>query len=90
MAIGAIFEEREGGYCGAMHTEFYPLGDCYLKAERKGNKILGATSTDGAVWKELKPVDVLWPKKIKIGLQAQNSSSAPFTVNFDDFVVKTK
>ena len=85
---GAIFEEREGGYAGAMHTEWIQLGDCYLRAERKGNKIFGATSTDGKNWRDLKPIDVLWPKKIKIGLTAVSSSNAPFTVNFDDFSLK--
>jgi S1-C subfamily serine protease len=88
--IGAIFEEREGGYCGAMHSEWFELGDCYLRAERKGNKIFGATSIDGKNWKELKPIDVLWPKKIKIGLDAFNSSSSPFAVNFDEFTLKRK
>jgi hypothetical protein len=88
--IGAIFEEREGGYAGAMHSEWFQLGDCYLRAERKGNKIFGATSTDGKVWKDLKPVDTLWPKKIKIGLHALSSSNTPFTVKFDDFSLKSK
>ncbi len=88
--IGVIFEEREGGYAGAMHSEWFQLGDCYLRAERKGNKIFGATSSDGKVWKDLKPIDTLWPKKIKIGLDAINSSNASFSVKFDEFSLTKK
>jgi regulation of enolase protein 1 (concanavalin A-like superfamily) len=89
-AFGAIFEEREGGYCGAMHSEWFQLGDCYLRAERKGNKIFGATSTNGTNWRDLKPIDVQWPTKIKLGVSATSTSSTPFTVKFDDFLLKKK
>jgi S1-C subfamily serine protease len=88
--LGAIFEEREGGYAGAMHSEWFALNDCYLRAERKGNKIMAATSTDGRNWKDLKPIDVLWPKKIKIGLHALSSSSTPFKVEFTEFNLTKK
>lgn len=85
---GVSFEEREGGYSGASHTELFKPGDCYLKMERKGNKITGSMSYDGKTWKSLKPIDTLWPAKIKIGLTAVTTSSKPFEVKFDSFEVK--
>ncbi len=81
----AAFEEREGGYRGAVHNEVVPGGTCYLRLERKGSRISGAISSDGTNWKKLKPIDTVWPEKLKLGLAAINSSSEPFTVTFEDF-----
>jgi regulation of enolase protein 1 (concanavalin A-like superfamily) len=79
------FEEREGGYRGAVHNEVYPGGTCWLRLERKGSRITGAVSMDGRTWKALKPIDTIWPAKLKIGLAAINSSSEPFTLKFEEF-----
>lgn len=87
-ATGVLFEEREGGYSGATHTELFKPGDCYLKIERTGSKIVASLSYDGKAWKSLKPVDTLWPAKIKIGLTAITTSSEPFDVSFDSFELK--
>jgi regulation of enolase protein 1 (concanavalin A-like superfamily) len=84
------FEEREGGYRGAVHNDVFPAGDCYLRLERKGSRISGAISKDGSTWKQLKPIDTIWPAKLKVGLSAINSSSEPFTVKFEDVVRKAE
>src|SRR5207248_2758776 len=90
--IGTIvlFEERESGYRGALHNEVFPGGDCYLRMERKGSRIFGSISFDGAKWKQLHPIDTLWPSKLKVGLSAINSSTSPFVVNFEEFTLKAK
>lgn len=85
-----VFLEREAGYQGAEHNEGFPGGDCYLRMERKGSRIAGAISTDGAKWKQLKPIDTLWPAQLKVGLAATNSTSEPFAVRFEQFTLKAK
>jgi len=87
---GALFEEREGGYGGAAHTELFKVDDCYLRVERTGGRIVGSISSDGTAWRKLKPVDTVWPAKLKIGLTAITTSSEPFTVTFEEFELKQK
>src|SRR5581483_2309198 len=84
------FEEREGGYRGAVHNEVFAGGNCYLRLERKGSRIYGAISTDGSKWKQVKPIDTLWPAKLKVGLSAINSNNEPFAVKFEEFDFKAK
>jgi S1-C subfamily serine protease/regulation of enolase protein 1 (concanavalin A-like superfamily) len=84
------FEEWEGGYAGAVHNERFREGDCYLRLERKGSRILGSVSTDGTSWKPLKPIDTVWPSKLKVGLMAISTSSDPFSVKFEQFDLKSK
>jgi len=84
------FEEWEGGYAGAVHNELFKEGDGYLRLERKGSRILGAISSDGAIWKQLKPIDTVWPSKLRVGLMAISTSSDPFSVKFEQFDLKTK
>jgi regulation of enolase protein 1 (concanavalin A-like superfamily) len=79
------FEEREGGYPGAVHNERFQEGPCYLRLERKGSRIHGASSADGKNWKRLKPIDTIWPAKLKVGVLAISSSAMPFTATFEDF-----
>src|SRR5262249_24947683 len=90
--IGTIvlFEEREGGYRGALHNEVFPGGDCYLRMQRKGSRISGGISFDGVKWKQLQPIDTLWPTRLKVGLAAINSSTEPFTLRFEEFSLKAK
>ncbi|MBV9123026.1 MAG: DUF1349 domain-containing protein, partial [Planctomycetes bacterium] len=84
------FQEREGGYPGAEHNEVMQGGTCYLRVERKGSRIMGGISFDGSNWKQLHPIDTVWPAKLKVGLLAINSSSEPFVVQFEDFDLKAK
>src|SRR5271166_3303924 len=64
------FLEQEGGYGGAAHNEGFKEGACYLRLERKGSRIMGSMSSDGTTWKELKPIDTVWPARLKVGLAA--------------------
>jgi regulation of enolase protein 1 (concanavalin A-like superfamily) len=85
------FEEREGGYRGAVHNVGYKGGGTlYLRMLRKGSRISGGVSPDGKKWHVLKPIDTVWPAKLKVGLTAINSSSEPFTVTFEEFSLKTR
>ncbi|HEY7330432.1 MAG TPA: DUF1349 domain-containing protein [Gemmataceae bacterium] len=84
------FEEREAGYRGAVHNITAQPGPVYLRLERKGSRILGAVSFDGSDWRPLKPIDTLWPAKLKVGLTAITSSSQPFEAQFTDFSLQTQ
>jgi regulation of enolase protein 1 (concanavalin A-like superfamily) len=86
----AAFEEREGGYRGAVHNITSQPGPVYLRLERKGSRIFGAVSFDDSSWTALKPIDTVWPAKLKVGLSAINSSSQPFAVQFTDFALQSK
>ncbi len=86
----AVFEEREGGSRGAQHNGPLTPGTAYLKMERRGSRISGFVSKDGKHWTALKPIDTVWPAELKVGLNAINSSDAPFTVKFEEFTLKTR
>jgi regulation of enolase protein 1 (concanavalin A-like superfamily) len=90
VGTSVAFEEREGGYRGAVHNEVFPGGACYLRLERKGSRIAGAIATDGNNWKELKPIDTVWPAKLRVGLTAISTSSDPLVVKFEEFELKAK
>jgi regulation of enolase protein 1 (concanavalin A-like superfamily) len=85
----AIFEEREGGSRGAQHNGNVTPGTAYLKLARRGGRIFGLTSKDGKHWTQLKPIDTVWHGELKVGLNAINSSNAPFNVRFEEFSLKT-
>lgn len=85
-----LFVEREAGFAGAEHNDGYAGGDCYLRMERKGSRITGATSLDGVKWRSLKPIDTLWPSQLKVGLAATNSNSEPLKVTFEEFTLTAK
>ncbi len=82
------FEEFEGGANGASHSEVMKGGDCWVRMERKGSRIHGSISFDGTTWKQLKPIDTVWPTTLKVGVTAVNSSSLPFSVAFEEFDFK--
>ncbi len=82
------FLEQEGGYSGAVHNVGFKDGPCYLRLERKGSRVFGYISSDGTTWNALKPIDTIWPSKLKVGLQAISTSSEPFSVRFEEFTRK--
>ena len=75
---------RKGGQPGHARGEAFEQGTCYLRVQRKGNVIIGALSTDGSKWTELKPIEASWPATLTVGLDGANSSSEPFSVNFTE------
>jgi regulation of enolase protein 1 (concanavalin A-like superfamily) len=84
------FEEFEGNTRGASHNEVMKGGDCWVRMERKGSRIHGAISFDGTTWKQLRPIQTVWPEKLKVGLVAISSSGLPFTVSFEEYELKGK
>jgi regulation of enolase protein 1 (concanavalin A-like superfamily) len=84
------FEEREDGHRGAVHNGKLAPGTAYLRLMRRGGRISGAVSSDGVTWEALRPIDVNWPTRLKLGVAAVNSSSEPFAARLEEFVVKGK
>jgi hypothetical protein len=64
--------------------------DCYLRLERKDDRILGAVSINGTDWKQLNSTGSLGPGKLKVGLLAISTSSDPFSLKLDQLELKTK
>jgi regulation of enolase protein 1 (concanavalin A-like superfamily) len=80
-----LVEHHERGR--PMASEFVSIqeGIVYLKVERRGDQISAWYGVDGIKWVETKPIKILWPSRLKIGLDAVNSSSRPFSVRFEEF-----
>jgi regulation of enolase protein 1 (concanavalin A-like superfamily) len=79
------FIECEGGYGGANHSENVGDGPVWLRMERKGSRIFAAISENGVDWKSLRPIDTLWPERLKVGLSVVSTSSSPFQVRFEEY-----
>jgi regulation of enolase protein 1 (concanavalin A-like superfamily) len=60
-------------------------GPCtYLRITRRGNQLSAAFSNDGVEWTEANSIAVEFPQKIKVGVDAINTSKRPLTVEFSE------
>lgn len=64
---------------------FSPRQPVYLRLTRQGNRISTTFSNDGVNWMQTNSVTVQFPQKIKVGVDAINTSKQPFTVEFGEF-----
>ncbi len=83
-----LFERREVGQVKSNHNGRLDSGDVYLKIERRGGRITGAFSADGQTWTRSKPMEIEWPARLKVGLDAVSSSFEPFAVRFEEFSIR--
>jgi S1-C subfamily serine protease/regulation of enolase protein 1 (concanavalin A-like superfamily) len=85
------FESREGGTKAQAHNKggLDPKQDLWLRIKRHGNEISGSLSPDGKTWEDLKPMDIDWPARLKVGVDVINSSGDPMTVQFHNFVLRS-
>jgi regulation of enolase protein 1 (concanavalin A-like superfamily) len=84
----ANWELREDGkWVLAGAASVVPLEDkaAYLRLERKGDKLLASVSHDDKEWRELNPLEVKLPAKLKIGVAAGGTSMEVFSPQFDQF-----
>ena len=84
--IHGVWELRRDGRLEPSPNGYPPLSGTatYLRMERRGDKLFGAYSEDGAKWTELKPFDLDLPRKVKIGVAAWAAASR-FAPSFDQF-----
>lgn len=84
----ANFEIRVGGELqriGLTGDQRLPKdGPVFLRLERRGNKFLGAASTDGVNWNVLEPKEIpsSWPTKLQAGVAAISTSKEEFNPRF--------
>jgi regulation of enolase protein 1 (concanavalin A-like superfamily) len=78
-----LFEHHELGRLKARHNGFLEEGDVSLKIERRGRRVAGSYSTDGQQWAEAEPMEVAWPARLRVGVDAVNSASSPLELRFE-------
>lgn len=79
---------REGARNQGTHAGEAPDEPMTLRLERRGGQICGAFSLDGKAWTDLKPWEVAFPSKLKIGVAAVSTSDEPLTVRLEKFRVR--
>ena len=71
----------------AQPASFFRGRSTSLRLTRRGDEIRVAVSHDGAVWTDGRTVAARFPKKVRVGVAAINTSKKPFTVEFSEFKV---
>lgn len=64
--------------------------ETYLRLERKGDKFLASVSHDGKEWKEIKPLELQLPPKLKLGVSGGGTSMDVFAPRIDQFQLTQK
>ncbi|HTU18363.1 MAG TPA: tetratricopeptide repeat protein [Gemmataceae bacterium] len=62
--------------------------ETYLRLERRGKQILASYSEDGRTWRQVTPLAIELPAKVKIGVLAGSSMGRVFAPTFDQFQIK--
>jgi regulation of enolase protein 1 (concanavalin A-like superfamily) len=85
-----VFESREQGTRAAVHNKggLDPGAELRLRLERRGKVLSGSWSADGRDWEPLEPMEVDWPARLKVGVDAVNSCGEPMTVRFQDYALR--
>jgi regulation of enolase protein 1 (concanavalin A-like superfamily) len=83
---------QDGKWVLAGEERIQPLEDkpTYVRLERQGDKLLASVSHDGKEWKELNPLEVILPAKLKLGVSAGGTSMDVFAPRFDQFQLTQK
>jgi regulation of enolase protein 1 (concanavalin A-like superfamily) len=64
-----------------------PEQDAWLRLERRGNQLFGSVSADGRRWTALRPIDVVLPARVWVGVALVNAAQEPLTVRFEEFQI---
>lgn len=86
---GTFQVRKDGRPTNPLEAEL-PDQDLYLRAERRGNRIQGAVSPDGVRWRYFAPVTVNFPQRIKVGVDAINTSTERFSPVFSELEIYRK
>ena len=81
-----LFEHHRAGMPPMEMNAPFKGGPVWLRMERRGNQVVAYYNTDGTNWILLKTLDFPAPRAM-IGVEAVNTSSAPFTARFDSYRV---
>jgi regulation of enolase protein 1 (concanavalin A-like superfamily) len=83
---------QDGKWVLAGAESVQPLEDkpTYVRLERQGDKLLASVSHDRKEWKELNPLEVKLPAKLKLGVSGGGTSMDVFAPQFDQFQLTQK
>ena len=81
---------RDGKYAGVnaspmLAEEFFEGRSTWLKLQRQGKRMTASFSHDGEEWSVAKEFSVEFAEEVSVGVQALNTSNAPFSVEFEEF-----
>jgi regulation of enolase protein 1 (concanavalin A-like superfamily) len=95
--------QKSWSYLGPIHTkddravlpkdsqeEFFKGRSTWLRLERAGGKLTASISHDGKEWTETGVVMAEFPKPVRVGVAAINSSAGEFMVEFEEFELSKK
>jgi hypothetical protein len=60
-----------------------PAAPVWLRVERRGARVYGYHSADGATWATLEPIDVSLPAKVRVGVAAGHNTSTAYSPSFE-------
>jgi regulation of enolase protein 1 (concanavalin A-like superfamily) len=81
----AGFELRADARMAGAQSSPLPEQDAWLRLERRGNQLFGSVSPDGRKWTALRPIDVMFPARVQVGVAVVNAAQQPLTVRFEEF-----
>jgi regulation of enolase protein 1 (concanavalin A-like superfamily) len=87
VSSSAGFELRSNGVMAGAQSSPLPDQDAWLRLERRGNQLFGSVSGDGRQWTTLRPINVDFPAKVRIGVAVVNAAQQPLTVRFEELQV---
>jgi regulation of enolase protein 1 (concanavalin A-like superfamily) len=81
------FELRKDLRRASSNASEIPDQDTYLRLERRGGRVFGATSQDGIHWLNFDSIPVELPRRIKLGVVAINTSTERFKAAFSELEI---
>ncbi|QDT66360.1 DUF1349 domain-containing protein [Calycomorphotria hydatis] len=81
-------QKRIGETKALSPADYYQGRDSWMRVEREGNQLITAISHDGENWIDTDTVQVNFPQRVKVGVEAFNISPYQFTAEFTNFQVK--
>ena len=83
---------RNGAYQGFNNAvtkveDYFQGRSTWLKVARQGPKLAISISHDGKKWEDVKSVPVEFPEELFVGVAALNTSSTPFSVDFEELTI---
>ncbi len=91
--VYANWEQRVSGAAtrmGSSNDHRLTSNETWLRVRRRGDRIEGAVSEDGATWFDLPALRVDWPQDVQIGIAAVNNTPVGYDANFKERVLTVR
>jgi regulation of enolase protein 1 (concanavalin A-like superfamily) len=83
----ANYELHRDGRVAVSKALRIPDEDTYLRLERRDDRIFALVSNDGCHWSCLDPISEKFPREVKLGFAAVNTSTDPLKVAFSNLEI---